>query len=1224
MKRAIILFFTFFSAMSLATYSLTGQSLTNLHSSSLSSLDSEWQSNEEVINLEQALDLISEKYQVFFTYYPEVIRQYEVRMPLLNEIGLPQVLNHLLRSTALNYQQLSPVSYIIAYTDELDSPEIQLDQKHELPRIPSNQHLISVPSITEQTELVSTNLFSNLSLDTPNLVNIRGTVVDEDDFALVGATVQSSADQSIGVVTDIDGNYSINVPDLTGSLLISYVGYETKTVAIANRTVIDIVLSSASETLDEVVVIGYGTRTARDLTGSVSAIDAEEIAKSPALSPEAALQGRLPGVYISTPGGNPGARPEIQIRGIGTFGNAEPLYVIDGVPVTEFASGTEDGREGDLRGTINILSLINPSDIESVSVLKDASAAAIYGVRAANGVILITTKKGQSGAPRISFDASYGWQEAVGRYDVLNTQQFVDLFTDAYANDPNETLPGFFNPSSPDYLGDLPQSDWQEELLNDNAALHNASLRVSGGSASTTYSVSGSYGYQESTLIENNLRRYTFAGNFDSQVSDYIRTGVSFRIGYVEAQDNTRGDLLNAATTSPWQPAFNEDGSPTPVVELDFEPNPGFDANDPASGALFEVANTRLLWGDATRTNPFGEQTTNENDYNIIRNLGSAYLEVEPVKNLRLRGTISADWYSNTQESFIDFNRFMFRQTPDNPYQGHDGTSAGTYSETFTRNWNLVQEISLSYDRSFGAHNFNVLLNAMDQRWTFRGSSITTRQQVSADENLRVATGPNLSTATTGVREINGLQGYMARIGYNFAQRYYLDFTIRRDGSSRFSPENRWGIFPSVAAAWRISDESFLRDSRFVDDLKLRVGWGQLGNQETASFAFLSQVSFTPDYAFGSGNGNPIGSLQFGARLPDLPNANLGWETAETFNIGVDGFVLKNKLNFTFEYYDRLTEGIIQPTSLPLSVGNENQPILNVASVRNSGVELSIGYRDRIGKFTYGFSGNLTTVRNRVESLNGGTAFGGENGRVEEGQPLFYIWGYQTGGIFDSDEEAAAYFEQIDDRITGNTQMGGDVFFQDVASTVTEEDGTEGVIMEPDGIIDAADRVFIGNSIPDHFYGFNFNFGYGNLDLSIFFQGVGGVQRFNFERARGECMCGRGNNNWSTTLDRWTPENTDATLPRAIVSSPGNLRFSDRFVENAGFLRLKNLQIGYNFPVANMGVNFIQSLRLYFTGANLFTLTDWTGIDPEAIQRLGSENIIPPARTFIFGINASF
>lgn len=1065
---------------------------------------------------------------------------------------------------------------------------------------------------------------SNSRKDQTPVATITGKVTDEAGLELIGVAIQPTEALGSGTVTDVDGNYSLSVDDLQGSLRFSYTGYETKVVEINNRTVINVEMASSNTILEEVVVIGYGTREARDLTGAISTVGADEIEKSPSVSPEAAIQGRLPGVYISTPGGNPGARPDVQIRGVGTFGNAQPLYVIDGVPVTEFANGAPFmSREGDLRGNVNILSFINPADIESVSVLKDASAAAIYGVRAANGVVLITTKRGKSGAPRVSFDASYGLQEPVNRYDVLNVDQYVDLYTEAINNDANEELPAVFDPSSPEYLGDMPFVDWQDAVTNDNSTVQNYGARLSGGSESTQYYLSAGYSYQESPFVENDLERYSFSGSFDSDVSKLIKVGANFRVGYIDANDNTRFSALDLAQAAPWQPLFLEDGSPAPVQEYEFEPNENFNISDPASGAPFNIVDSRLLYGPETSGNPFGIYETVDNTYSILRNLGTGFVEINPLAGLRLRGTLSLDYYTNRQKEFTGFDRYLFGQSAINPYAGQDGTSLGSYYESTTRNFNLVREFSIGYRKQFGAHSVDVLLNAMDQRYTFQSVTASTGQMVQTAEELRTINGPTAFTGVSGQREETTLQGYMARVSYDFGKKYYLDLTVRRDGSSRFAPDFRWGTFPSVAAAWRVTAEPWMESNGVFDDLKIRAGWGKLGNQETAAFAFLSTISLTPDYAFGSGEGNPVGGLLSGARLPNFPNRTLSWETSTTWNIGVDAYALQNKLAFTVEYYNRFTDGILQSSNLAPSVGNEFDPIINVASVRNSGIEVSATYRNKIGQFSYGVSANLTTVKNRVEGLFNDEPFGG-GFRTEIGQPLGYIFGYKVDRILRDQADVDAYYAENSDVIAGDNLRPGDIVFQDLNSRMMNDDGTTDIVPVPDGVVDDADRVFLGSVIPDHYYGVNFDFGYANFDLSVFFQGVGGVQRYNFERSSLECMCGRGDNQSVAVLNRWTPENTDTDIPRAVVNPAGNLRFSDRFVENAGFMRLRNVQLGYSLSPSTLeSLSFLQSLRVYVTGTNLFTVTDWTGIDPEATDVFVG-GIVPPTRAVVFGINASF
>jgi len=1051
-------------------------------------------------------------------------------------------------------------------------------------------------------------------------IKVNGKVFDQVGEPLPGATVLVKGTTN-GVVSDINGTYEITA-DAQAILVYSFTGYDAVEVNINNRSRIDVSMVSNAN-IDEVVVIGYGERTKKDLTGAVSVLRSDAISKSVAVSPELAMQGRMAGVQVTMPGGNPGARPTVRIRGIGTFGNAEPLYVVDGVPLSEFANGTEDGREGDLRGNVNVLTLLNPNDIESISVLKDASASAIYGVRAANGVILITTKKGQKGRARVELNASTGFQNSVGKYDMLKVPQFTALYREAFANDPNLKIPGVFSADSAAYLGNRETVDWQEPLLNKNAAVQDLGLKISGGNDNTTYYLSGGLSYNESSLIQNNLKRYTFAGNVTSRISKFLSIGTTYRFSYVDALDNTGVDLRYAAQTSPWQPIYNPDGSFAASNNVTFKRNATFNPNDLASGAAYDIDVVTPLWGPETNANDFARQSLRSNRYNITRNLGTGYVEVEPLAGLKLRGTIGVDYFLNIRSNFEDFNSYLYSQTPGNPYAGHDGTSKGNYGERFTRNFNLTKEFSINYQKDIGQHRVNLLLNAMDQQYTYRALGASSGQvNFTAPNLLSVGGLAQFNNSFSDFQE-TALQGYMARISYAYAGKYYLDFTVRRDGSSRFAPEYRWGVFPSVAGAWRLSAEKFMEGVEFINDLKMRVGWGRLGNQETAAFAYLSKVSFSPDYAFGSGSGNSIGSLIFGARFPDQPNPSLSWETAETSNLGFDGLALNNRLSFTIEWYKRVTKGILQASNLAPSVGNENAPIINVASVQNQGLELQLGWQNKVGKFSYGFSGNLTTVSNKVIDLYQDAPVGGEFGRIEKGQPLFYLWGYKTEGIFQNQGEVDAYKSTTEDATNGGRFSPGDFFFQDLNQPDDSPDNKTGVKPGADGKLTAADRTFIGNTIPGYYYGFSANAGYGSFDLSIFFQGVGDVQRFNGERAALEAMTGNGANMSTSVLDRWTPQNPSTTMPRAVQSDPaGNNRFSDRFVESAAFLRLKNVQLGYTLPASAIErLHFLSNLRVFATGNNLGVLTNWTGIDPEASSAAG---IVPPVRSFVFGLNASF
>ncbi len=1086
-------------------------------------------------------------------------------------------------------------------------------------------------------------------------VTVTGKVTSqENNSALPGVNVVVKG-TTTGTTTNADGAYTISAP-ANSTLVFSFIGFISEEVSIGNRTAVDIGLAPDIKALSEVVVIGYGERERKDLTGAISTVGAKEIEKSVAIQPELALQGRAAGVFVATPGGNPNARPQVRIRGVGTFNFSEPLFVVDGVPITEFGSTDIGGVRADLRGNVNVLSLINPADIESISVLKDAAAAAVYGVRASNGVVLITTKKGKQGRPRVEVTASRGVQNLPQRYEVLNSQELVDLNLEAaYAG--NQPLEPIFDPSSPDYKRNSPSYDWQTPLINRNALLEDYSVKLSGGSEATTYYVSAGYSKTESPLKANELSRYSLAMNINSKINKVLSAGITYRLGYIDAEDNTQSHLGYVARAPAWQPIYdpNEEYGGVygfaPSSTVKFKLNDKYDPNNQNGGDPFTLDGDPVRrWGPQTRSNIMAQQYLNYNKYYLLRNLGTAYVQAEPLPGLRFKGTLSIDWFYNRRNDFTNFYSYLFSQTPQNPYQGQDGTAAGTYGERHGRNLNMVKEFSINYARTFGNHKIDLLANAMDQEYGYQLISGSAPQGTAIPETWGLG-GPFSRYRGSGSwRQQRNLQGYLGRLSYSFNDKYYLDATVRRDGSSQFAPGYKWGTFPGISAAWRISAESFMKTIPMVNDIKIRAGWGQLGNQEVPrDFAYAAGIVSPADYAFGSGNGNGSGQSRPGAYIQGVPRPELTWEISTTNNIGVDASLFNNKLTITAEYYRRTTSGILQEAGLTPSFGIQRvvgegslfaNPILNIGTVRNSGIELSAGYNGTVGDFTYNFSGNLTTVRNRVLALFNDQPFGRDRGRVEVGQSMFYLWGYKVGGIFQDEAEVKAWQEadgdpnRVRDDINGDNQAPGDMWFQDINGPRNPE--VRGQLFTPgaDGRITADDRTFLGKTIPGYFYGFNLGGGYKGLDISIFFQGVGDVQKFNEERADGEQMDAPGLNQWRTTLNRW-PYNTSSGIPRAVESDPAdNNRFSDRFVENAGFLRLKNLQVGYALPKTWMTrLGFIDNFRIYVSATNLLTFTKWTGLDPETINldpRLSNtdagrrSDIVPPTRSFVLGVNAAF
>ncbi|SFD90937.1 SusC/RagA family TonB-linked outer membrane protein [Spirosoma endophyticum] len=1123
-------------------------------------------------------------------------------------------LRYLLEGSGLRYVQTQKDTYLIV-------PDRPVEKASDSKSVPDDKSAAITPlpgmpvSVNQPTFVVDPSVRQTVS----------GRVTDENGAGLPGVNVSEQGTTN-GTTTDAEGKFRLLVDGTNSVLVFSFLGYQTLTRSVGTGTAFNVRLQPDVRSLSEVVVIGYGERQRKDLTGAVSVVGGDELVKNKALNPELAMQGRLPGVFVSTPGGAPNARPTVRIRGVNTLGYNDPLYVVDGVPITEYGSGPPQSGNAaqatDLRGNVNILNMINPNDIESISVLKDASSAAIYGVRAANGVVLITTKRGKVGRPRLELSASRGIQNLPKRYDVLDVPDYVALVREMYANNPAQAanLPAIYKDGNAAYLGNLPRTDWQSALINKNAVTEDYSAKVSGGSESTTYYVSGGYSRTESPLQQNNFKRYSLALNLTSKVNRWLEVGLTNRLSYVDALDNTQSDLSSAWRYAPWQPIYAQAGFPAydgfaQTVNPTFAVNPAFDPTKISlGGGPYTITNTGLLYGTATRGNVLGQWDTRTNNYSMLRTLGSAYIQVEPLKGLKIKGTLSADWYITTRNQWQSVDSYRFSSPFTNTFSATNGTSKGQITQRILRNYNLVKEFSVNYNHAFGGHSVDLLFNAMDQQYgaSSTGAANTQINYYNPDALALLNTAP-YSTGQI-IPENNALQGYLGRLSYNYKSKYYVDATVRRDGTSRFDKDYRWGTFPSLAVAWRITAEPFMKNVTWLSDLKMRAGVGEIGNQETTQFAYLSLVNFNPDYSYGSGvNGEAIGSLQNGIRLANIPVRNLSWERVQTRNIGFDASLLENRITATIEYYDKKTSGILQTVTLPTSAGIDDgsAPTNNIASVRNNGFEFQLAYTGKVGNnLTYNVSGNLTTVRNQVTGLYRDLAFTSGNNRTEINQPIGYLYGYKFGGIFQNQGEIDAYkatkptAAAAKDAINSDRVVPGDAYFQD----------TNG-----DGIVNANDRVYLGKTILGYYYGFNLGAAYKGIDVSIFFQGVGDVQAINAERQAGIGMNSENINYWTDVRNRWTPTNPSTTLPRAVQGDPAsNNRFSDRFVENSSFMRLKNLQVGYALPRVLLDrLSGLSGVRIYVTGNNLLTFTGWKGLDPE-------NDAIPPARSWILGLNVNF
>lgn len=1037
---------------------------------------------------------------------------------------------------------------------------------------------------------------------------ISGTITDTSGEPLIGATV-TVLGAPTGTATDLDGSFRLSIPQEADVLSVSYVGYLSKEITVGASNIIDIVLEQDIAKLDEVIVIGYGTRKKRDVTGSISQIESKEIAKSVSLSPEFALQGKTPGVQVQLASGDPSDRPTIRIRGVNTLGFNDPLIVIDGVPMAEFGAGavfsTSEAAASDIRGTQNLLNLINPDDIASISVLKDAAATAIYGLRASNGVILIETKRGQGVGQKAKINLSIerGVRNVRETYDVLSTSEYVQLLTEQY-NNANEPLPAWLDPDTSAYLGgNTTTYDWQEELINKNAIIEDYVLSVSGGGRGSNYYFSAGYSNQESTLIRNSVKRYSVSLNSDFQITDWLKIGETFRTALTRG-DDTRGKNGNPAhfgsvfNSPPWQPIY--------------DPNNRFGFQE----VVDEEGN--LLWGNETEINVYAIPALEFQKYNTFRSLGNAYLQLTPgfLPGLTLKGSVGIDFIYNIRKGL--------RSKNSQPFQTSGGRALSNYGERHARNFNLIQEFLVSYDKSFAnKHHINLLFNVTDQEYTFnnlQGSADGVRFE---EEDVVTVTAAALGAEANAesVREVRKLAGTLFRLSYNYDSKYYLDGSWRRDGSSVFAPGKRFGDFYGVSVAWRVSSEGFLQDVGFISDLKLRASWGQSGNQETRPFGYSANINLNPRYPLGGD-----GTLAIGSYPLNFPVEDLTWEKTTSYNYGVDAAFLDYKLTVTLEYYDKLTDGILRPFNLPITAGINQNPVVNLAEVSNKGIELQLGWQSEIGKLSYNISGNLTTVKNRVEKLfldvadNDRILVSG-NTAIQVGQPINFYYGFQTEGIFQSEGEANAWSDQFDDRVAGGTKDAGDFAFADLYGNPDTDLG-EFKSPNPDGQINDFDKTFLGKSIPGYYYGINVGLGYAGFDASLFFQGVGDIQKVNGVRQSGESMSSQGLNSLATVRDRWTPGNPSTTIPRALVNDQvGNNRFSNRWVEDADYLRFANFQFGYTLNNSVLQKLKFENLRVYVSGSNLALFTSYTGLDPEIA---GSTDDNPPPIVWMLGLNATF
>jgi TonB-linked SusC/RagA family outer membrane protein len=746
-------------------------------------------------------------------------------------------------------------------------------------------------------------------------------------------------------------------------------------------------------------------------------------------------------------------------------------------------------------------------------------------------------------------------------------------------------------------------------------------VRVSGASENTNYSVSLGYANNDGAFVGVNSERYSIGANLKSNIGKYIEAG--FNVHLVQERNLTTGyggitGDLSIYQADPWQPIYDKN-NPYGYAPL-------WTLNQPITPGTFDISPIYQSISDpaVAISNYFGVLATNSNPYIHQTALGGGYVQVEPIPGLKIRGTLSGQQLTINNRSFTSFDSWEFGQTPGNPYASVKNPQTGVrynavgFSTSTTTN--LVKSLNLDYAHSFGKHNVDLTLDASEEDWTWRiqgGNGFIT----SDNPDLRDFNPNGTQNAYNNNLGHYALIGYLGRLSYNYNSKYYFDILTRIDGSSRFAPDKHWGTFPAGSVAWRISQESFMKSLTWINDLKIRASYGVLGNEQTSGGWKYVSIANVVAPSYNSGNPNMVSpGIAFGS----YANADLTWEKVRSGNIGFDATLLNNLLNVTFDYYRKVTKGIIQSTSLTPSAGFQQPTDLNIADVLNRGIELQVGYHQTFGKVNVSASANFSTVYNRVLSLQNHSAIRGNLFSLEEGKPIGFLYGYKTGGIFQSQKEIDDWNATHQDKIS-TEQKPGDYYFQDLYGTPTA--GSTDHNLVKDSIVNDNDQTYLGKTIPGYDYGFTLSANYMGIDISAFFHGVGDVQKYNTIRAAAESMNTNGRNQFTSVFNAWTADHPSNSMPRAVYGDPnGNNRFSNRFIENAGFLRLQNLQIGYTFPHTLMeSTRVFQNVRVYVSGVNLFLITKWKGLDPEVASIMnGFSDANPPTRQFLVGLNVTF
>lgn len=972
-------------------------------------------------------------------------------------------------------------------------------------------------------------------------MKVSGTVTDSAGEPIIGATVISQG-TSNGTATDFNGEYTITA-DAMGTLQFSYVGYQTKSIPVQGRTTIDVVMKENTELLDELVVVGYGTMKKSDLTGAVGSVGARDIKDVPVNNVGQALQGKLAGVNI-VGGEKPGDNVTIKVRGLGSINNSDPLVVIDGVP-------TDLG-----------LNAINAQDIERLDVLKDASATAIYGSRGANGVIMITTRKGIAGTSRLSVSANWAFSDASKKLRLLDAAGYASLSNDMLSAAGHNTNPDWADPSS--LQGG---TNWVDQLLQ-TGVMQNYNVSYSGGSDKAHYYFSAGFLDQSGVVQHVGYRRFTFQNNNDVKLKSWLKLSNNFLFS-ADIKKSGSYSMMDAMRALPVFPVKDADGEWS-----------GPSGNSEWYGSIRNPVGSNDMYRSTT------------NGYNFLANVAADFTLVPEWLQFRsLFGFDGKFWFD---DSFSP--KYNWHPTP---------VEESTQYQSSNRNFTYLWDNYFTFDHTFGRNSVNVMAG-MSAQWNHAYWMNGSVSGFLFDSVHQLANGEKIKDLD-GSQSEWALLSYMARVNYSYADRYLLTATLRRDGSSRFGKSNRWGTFPSLSAAWKISSEEFFPKDTALDDLKLRLGWGKTGSQASVGNYDYIQTLITLLYPFGTTLENAEQSALYSQVLA---NSGIHWENIEQWNAGIDLGFFRNRLTLSLDGYIKNTNQMLVKAAFPITTGFEDtfDTYTNAGKVRNIGWELQAHSVNLIGEFGWETDLSLTYNHNRIIDLNSDTPLwrnqtgGAYTTMLAADYPINVFYGYVTDGIFQNAQE-------VSDHAVQPGAEPGDIRFRDLNN---------------DGVITDADRTVIGNPNPSWLYSMTNRFTWKGFELSIYFQGVGGNKIYNWTRSTMESMSAA-YNQLESTNGRWCGEGTSYTMPRAVWADPnGNNRISDRWVENGSYLRLKNISLAYNFPDKWMRAIGFENARILFSCENVATITAYKGLDPE----VGIDGIdyssFPQSRVFNVGLSFNF